>query len=217
MKPNDYYYENYEAIIENYELLANLNHSLIVDSNDIKKKIFFFLARYMKSLDMLNKYYPQNIYLNLEKKISLDNLKRFSKLRGKIIVFNTFLTPKEDKIEKENSSIFTNFINYLYYLFNNKEETDNNQNTKEKCLYKTKIQIMYDYDKKNVGNCYVKDSFFIFQFFSFFKIRNAEVNKKKLEGTILLDCIGRREIFEKKFNVIGNFIYNSGENIISIV
>ena len=56
----------------------------------------------------------------------------------------------------------------------------------------------------------------IFQFFTFFKIKNVIINEEKETGEIELESIGRKEILEEKMcnDLEENYItYNSNENI----
>ena len=214
---------NYKKIIFASEILEDIN-SLLHSNFEKTLEIFgYFIAGIMYALDKCGNtlYCELKIDSLLYNKIEMDlsDLKLFQQNINEIISFKTFLcdlTTLEHlhgqiyRLFKDSNSFFKKIYSELV----------------ENKKYTVSIKINYQYNPKWKTNCFsvskttISLPAKIFQFFSFFRIKNVIINENNFEGEILLDSIPRKEILEEKlYNEFDtNFIsYNINENIFEIL
>ena len=63
----------------------------------------------------------------------------------------------------------------------------------------------------------VNDDEYLFQAFSFYRIKKAEVDYKNYKADIFMETIGKKEILEDKKRLGKEIKYNEKENIMEIV
>ena len=86
----------------------------------------------------------------------------------------------------------------------------------ENDYYDVKFTIYFNYKENAKTNCFKFSKDWIFQLFTFFKIRNVEIDKINKKAEIYLDSICRKEILEEKIYSDNEIIYNIGNNAIEM-
>ena len=114
-----------------------------------------------------------------------------------------------------------NIICYPSFTSTTEEKIVAEEFSKEQILphqYATIITINYKYNKDFIPtavdvseiSAFLDEKECIFLPYSFFKIKNVEIDHINKKGSIELDSIGRKEIFEKKLRDGYKLNYNEG-------
>ena len=192
-----------------YSYLNNRLKNL--DKNDYEI-ISYYTSRLMYALNYFalkyNCFYTKNITLYRGEKKTYSNLLPFERLKGKIILFSSFISTSEDK------NIAIDFSGRL-----NSEK-----------IYKAKQYFSVIYQIKNYSvnstvpcgvnvqslskHCEEKE--ILFQPFSFYLVKNVKFNYKKYTADIDLEIIPKKEIFEEKIQKGAKIIYNKKLNLMVI-
>ena len=209
---------NYQNIVRS-NFINDINILMENNFDLTMEKFGYFIAGFMKALDLFGKNKEAHLIVEseLEKKkvqMDYDDLLKFKNNINKIISFKNFLNEiaptshLHGLIYKFANNISSSMSEFKMYLLGRKN-------------FSVSLKIKYNHkDKKWIPNCFsVSTSAFpekIFQFFTFFIIKNVIINEEKETGEIELESIGRKEILEEKMcnDLEKNYIiYNSNENI----
>ena len=201
--------KNYKAIIEDYigpSTFYTLMNSALTEGNAIfLEKFSYFIGGFLRALDKAGSSIKDKCQLIHEE----DN----------------FFTLNELNIFRENIG---NIISFKYFFyFNSKKMESNFFQSGNSNGYKVLFIINYEYDSNNEFDCYDISglSFFggqdlsLFRIFTFFKIKNVEIDKNNNTAFIILKSIGRQKNFESKFINLKNgnqIVYNTNQRRLEI-
>ena len=198
-----------EVTGDGYEFYMNLNKYLMnpkIENKDYES-IAYFTSEFMYCLDSYG--IKNNMYLRKEmtlyRGLTLDynNLILYEKSKGKIILIPAFSSCCELKeiakyfgmANEKSNSMFSVMFNIKV---NQKENWISNGINIQK--------ISYFKEEKEI----------IIQAFSFFYVRDVQIDVNKRTAEIYLETIGRKEILEKKIKNGKDIEYNEIENIMQI-
>ena len=190
---------------------GDLNKWLMNSKFDSYEAIAYFTARLMYSL---NKYGKNGTYYNLNKtelrrgaKLSYTCLLPYERAKNKVILLSAFTSTTEKESVARN--------------FSGRNATQT--------LYKTKFKfsvifIITNYCKKNwVSNgvniqklSVYDEKEILYQPFSFYYVRDVQIDQKNYKADIYLDTIGKHEILEEQIKNGKFIIYNPKERIMEI-
>ena len=150
--------------------------------------------------------FENNVYRGF--KMNYTNLLQYKRNKGKIILFTNFIfVNSEIKISKLSSGrkrskeIFESkrLFSVIYYIKN---------------IYRDNwIPNLINVTNESK---YRKEKDFLFQPFSFFHVKDVQIDMENYTGDIYLETIGRTEILEEKIKNGKEIIYNKEENIMQI-
>ena len=190
----------------------DLNKCLIYSKIISYEPIAYLTARLMYSL---NKYATiETKYLTEEKelyrgvKLSYSNLLPYERAKGKIILLSAFIPTIEDKdlakkwAGRQNTlSLYkTNLKFSVVFIIKN-------------CNKKGWISNAIDLQQKNEHK---KVKEFLFLPFSFYYVRDVQINLKNYTADIYLDTIGKMEILEEKIRIGKEIEFNQKEGIMQV-
>ena len=139
---------------------------------------------------------------------------------------NFFFTLDELNIFRENIDNIISFKYFFYVFYSEKIRSNAFQNDKSN-YYKVLFIIDYEYNSDNEFDCYdisglsafVSGGLFLNRIFTFFKIKNVEIEKNNNIALITLKSIGKQKNFESKLLNLksGNkIVYNSNKRRLEI-
>jgi len=150
--------------------------------------------------------FENNVYRRI--KMNYTNLLQYKRNKGKIILFTDFIsTSPEIKMSilwsgrKKSKEIFES-SRYFSVI----------------CYIKNICQDNWIPNSINVTDesKYIKEKKVIFQPFSFFHVKDVQIDIENYTADIYLETIGRTEILEEKIKNGKEIIYNKEENIMQI-
>ena len=198
-------------IIEDSTFLKYLNNLLLNNNFELKIKLSYFIACYMKALDLSEEWSSKDSIIKF-KEIMMDiDLNQYKEQIKNIIFFNTFFSSKTLKKADENKSFGKKMLGMFASLFISKEYLPFSND-----FYEVEFTIYYNHNDNYKSNCFKSSNDWIFQLFTFFKIRNVEIDQEKKKAEIYLDSINRKEILEEKIYPDNDIIYNIENNVIEI-
>ena len=191
---------------------SDLNKWLMNSKFNSYEVVAYFTARLMYSLNNFGKtgktYYDINKNeLRRGLKMPYSSLLPYERAKGKVILLSSFTSTSEDVKVAEN--------------FSGRKNTKSLYNTRKrfsviliiKNFYKKKwvpngvnIQKLSVYDEKEI----------LYQPFSFYFVRNVEIDPKNYKADIYLETIGKQEILEEKIKMGKEIKYNEKENIMQV-
>ena len=203
-----------ELIIKEYTketFYGDLNKWLMDANFDSYETIAYFTARLMYSL---NSYGKNGSYYGLNKtelrrgtKLYYSCLLPYERAKGKVILLSAFTSTTEDE------SVARNFSG----------------RNAPKTLYKTRLKfsvifIITNYCKQNwISNgvniqklSVYDESEILYQPFSFYYVRDVQIDQKNYKADIYLDTIGKYEILEEKIKNGEIIEYNQKERIMQV-
>ena len=185
-----------------------MNYILCENKNNLIDKFIFFIAGFLKVIDIAGKngYFinkSNNILYGMNiPRISYDELVIFKENIGNIISFKHIMS---STINKKVSLQFQMGSDYKVLFIIN-------------CNHNSESEFDY-IDISNLSYFRMENEH-LFRFFTFFKIEKVEIDEKNKKAEIVLNSIGRQKDFE--FQIIdlndGNKIrYNENKNMLEIV
>ena len=84
-------------------------------------------------------------------------------------------------------------------------------------LYKSEKNWISNSVDIHKNSKYEKEKEFLFQPFSFYRVKKVEFDIKNFKADIHLETIGKKEILEEKIKFGKNIDYNEKENIMQVV
>ena len=192
---------------------GDLNKWLLNYKSDFYEAVAYFTARLMYSLNSYAKskkmFYKENdktLYRGT--KISYSNLVPYERAKGKIILLSAFTSTSESKdialkfSGRGNSEELynANLLFSVLFIIKNKWKkpwVPNGINIQNESAYKKEKEILY-------------------QPFSFYLVKDVNIDYNKYTADIYLETIGKTEILEEKIKKKEEIIYNKSSNIIEI-
>ncbi len=191
---------------------GDLNKWLMNSKLNSFEPIAYFTSRLMYSLNSYAK--NDRAYYNSDKqklfrgiKLSYSNLLQYERAKGKIILFSTFILTSES----EDIARCFSVRNQASSLYNTKKKfsviviiTNNwKKNWISNAVNTQKLSV---YDEKEV----------LYLPFSFFYVRDVQIDKKLFTADIYLETIGKEEILEEKIKLGKQIEYNNIEKIMKV-
>ena len=207
-----------EKIIYEYSndtIYSDFNNWLLNLSNLAYEKSGYFIGQLMHTLNEYgnknNLGYKETKPINLYRGIYINYLDALSYQihKGKKICFQTFLSTSK----KENTAIFFSYENRRTI-----------SERKEEFKFSLLMEIDHSYKEGFFPLCfyisniskYKNEEEFLFQPFTFFKIKNFKVDYEKYLIRLYLETINKKEILEEKINQNKKIYYNKEEKVIEI-
>lgn len=207
---------NFKKIIFESEIIKDINNLLSSDFEKTIENFGYFIAGIMYSLEKCGNslFCELKIDSLLYNKFEMDysDLKIFEKNKSQIISFKTFLS-ELTTLEHLHGQLFRVIKDSKFFIYKFFNDTK----------YTVSFKINYKYNQLYKSNCFSVSKSFpekIFQYFSFFKIKNVTINENKYEAEIELDSIPRKEVIEEKLcdeSKINYLSYNRDENLLEIL
>ena len=197
------------------EMIDNLNKILSSDNLELIDKFSYFIAGLMLALYTYGEV-KKCLFINngdkLYKRVNLnyEDIKRFENNKNNIILFKTFL----------NNMTTMGHLQGLAYKAKIDACFDKSNNK-----FDTQIYIIHNFNRDSwKATCFSLNTMFfpekIINLFSFFKVREIDVNYNEKIAKVTLETIGIKEILEEKIAQYNNKFsleYNSRENIMEVV
>ena len=205
-----------ELIIKEYTkntFYGDLNKWLMNSKMNSFETVAYFTARLMFSLN--NYGFNNKMYYNLNKsevrrgiKLPYSCLLPYERAKGKVILLSGFTSTSLDENQAKNFSgrnqtreqYKTRLIFSVIYIITNYCKNNwisNGVNIQKESVFKTEKEILY-------------------QPFSFYYVRDVQIDIKNYTADIYLDTIGKYEILEEKIKIGKQIKYNEKENIMEI-
>ena len=192
---------------------GDLNKWLMNSKMNCYEPIAYFTARLMYSL---NKYAKKNDKYLVENKkelhrgvkLSYSNLLPYERAKGKIILLSAFTSTSENEAlakrwagRQDTISLYKANLKFSVVFIikniNKKKWISNGIDVQKESQYKIEKEILY-------------------QPFSFYYVRDVQIDIKNYMADIYLDTIGKFEILEEKIKVGKEIEYNKSEGIMQI-
>ena len=192
---------------------GDLNKWLMNSKMNSFETVAYFTARLMFSLN--NYGFNNKMYYNLNKsevrrgiKLPYSCLLPYERAKGKVILLSGFTSTSLDENQAKNFSgrnqtreqYKTRLIFSVIYIITNYCKNNwisNGVNIQKESVFKTEKEILY-------------------QPFSFYYVRDVQIDLKNYTADIYLDTIGKYEILEEKIKIGKQIKYNEKENIMEI-
>ena len=172
------------------------------------EEVAYFTARLMYSLNRYakqeGKYHNLNINVFRGAKMSYLDILQYERAKGKIIVLSSFTSTSQNEIlaqkwsgRKDSKALFkTNLKFSVIFIIKN--------NFKENWISNgIKIESIYEED-------------ILYLPFSFYYVRDVQIDLKNYMADIYLDTIGKKEILEEKIKIGKEIKYNEKERIMEV-
>jgi hypothetical protein len=205
-----------KLIIQEYTnntFYGDLNKWLMSTNFNSYEVVAYYTARLMFSLNKYaNKegnYYSldqHNLYRGM--KIPYSSILPYERVKGKIILLSSFISTFEDSKISENYS--------------------GRKNAKSLYNLKKKFSVIFiiknNYKKNWISNCvkietktkYNYEKEIVFQPFSFYLVRDVQIDHKNYKADIYLETIGKQEILEEQIKIGKEIEYNEKEKIMQV-
>ena len=202
-----------KLIIEEYTketIYRDLNKWLMNSKLNSFEPIAYFTSRLMYSLNSYAK--NDRAYYNSDKqklfrgiKLSYSSLLPYERAKGKVILLSAFTSTTESEDVARNFS----GRNQTASLYNTRKKFSviliiTNQCKKNWIPNGVNIQKLSVFDEKEI----------LYQPFSFYYVRDVQIDKKLYTADIYLETIGKLEILEEKIKIGKKIEYNKKEKII---
>ena len=205
-----------KLIIQQYTnntFYGDLNKWLMSTNFNSYEVVAYYTARLMFSL---NKYANKegnyhsldqhNLYRGM--KIPYSSVLPYERVKGKIILLSSFISTFEDSKIAEN--------------YSGRENTKSLYNLKKK--FSVIFIIKNNYKKNWISNCvkietktkYNYEKEIVFQPFSFYLVRDVQIDHKNYKADIYLETIGKKEILEEQIKMGKEIKYNEKEKIMEV-
>ena len=188
--------------------LMNMNSTM-----NSYEAVAYFTSRLMYSLNKYGvsnkKYYDENkSEVSRGIKLPYSCLLPYERAKGKIILLSGFTSTSLNEIQAKNFSgrstskeqYKTRLIFSVIYIIKNhykKNWISNGVNIENESVFKTEREILY-------------------QPFSFYYVRDVQINTDEFTADIYLETIGKKEILEEKIKKGENIEYNENEKIMQV-
>ena len=212
-----------ELLLKSLEVFSSNDEDIIKKYTEQKNSFYQDFNYWLNSLDKtaISKiaYFVSSLMFALNNRLTGIICKE-SLFRGMNIDFSNVIKYYMNYIKDNNIISFPSFTS-----------TSINEKTAESFIKKNKnnfgvlFKINYNYDEKiwkflaiNVSSisAYKSENERLFLPFTFYKIKNFELNIENRLAKIELDCIFKKEILEEKLNEKNNVIYNKKDNIMEL-
>ena len=191
---------------------GDLNKWLMNSKLNSYDVIAYFTARLMYSLNSFGKTgqsYYNNDKTELRRgiKLSYSSLLPYERAKGKVILLSAFTSTTESEDVARNFS----GRNQTASLYNTRKKFSviliiTNQCKKNWIPNGVNIQKLSVYDEKEI----------LYQPFSFYYVRDVQIDKKLYTADIYLETIGKLEILEEKIKIGKKIEYNKKEKIMQV-
>ena len=192
---------------------GDLNKWLMNTNFNSYEVVAYFTARLMYSL---NKYANlEGNYFNLNEnelhrgmRIPYSSVLPYERAKGKIILLSAFTSTTEEPKIAEN--------------FSGRKNTETLFKTKKRFSVILKIKNYYKKDWISNGvkieslSQYKKEKEILYQPFSFYYVRDVQIDQQNYKADIYLETIGKQEILEEKIKLGKEIKYNEKEKIMEI-
>ena len=191
---------------------GDLNKCFMYSKINSYEPIAYLTARLMYSLNKYatieKKYLTEEKELYIGVKLSYSNLLPYERAKGKIILLSAFISTIEDKdlakkwAGRQNTlSLYkTNLKFSVVFIIKN-------------CNKKEWISNAIDLQQKNEHK---KVKEFLFLPFSFYYVRDVQINLKNYTADIYLDTIGKMEILEEKIKIGREIEFNQKDGVMQV-
>ena len=191
---------------------GDLNKWLMNSKMNSYEPVAYFTARLMYSLnqyaDKNAKYLTDKKELHRGVKLSYSNLLPYERAKGKVILLSAFTSTSEDEGlakrwagRQDTLSLYkTNLkfsVVFIIKNFTKKQWISNGIDIQKESKYKSEKEILY-------------------QPFSFYYVRDVQIDIKNYLADIYLDTIGKTEILEEKIKIGKEIEYNKKEGIMQV-
>ena len=190
---------------------SDLNKWLMNSKFNSYEVVAYFTARLMYSLNNFGK--TGETYYNLKKelqrglKMPYSSLLPYERAKGKVILLSSFTSTSEDTKVAEN--------------FSGRKNTKSLYNTRKRFSV---ILIITNYCKNNwvpngvnIQKLSVYDEKeILYQPFSFYFVRDVQIDQQNYKADIYLETIGKQEILEEKIKIGKEIKYNEKEKIMQV-
>ena len=210
-------FENLNSLIKNiYEKDTNFWNRSIYCMDIPYESFAYFTARFMNYINNIAgkeeiEYIKENRKFYRGVKMPYVSILPYIGAKGKVIILSSFITASEEKSiaekyagrEKSNIIYKTNlYFSVIFYIKN---------------IYKigwipSAVSILNN-SEKNIE----KENLNIFLPFTFYYVRDVEINIQRYTADIYLETIGKTEILEEEIKMGKKFEYNAKENIVQII
>ena len=210
-------FESFNSLIKKiYERDTNFWNRNIYCMNISYESIAYFTARLMNYINNIAgkeeiEYIKENKKFYRGVKMPYVSILPYLGAKGKVIILSSFITASEEKSiaekyagrEKSNIIYKTNlYFSVIFYIKN---------------IYKigwipSAVSIL-NISEKNIE----KENLNIFLPFTFYYVRDVEINIQKYTADIYLETIGKTEILEEEIKMGKKFEYNAKENFVQII
>ena len=197
----------------NETFFGNFNKWILNSKFNSYEMVTYFTARFMYILNKYaNKegtYYSLNeIEVHRGMKLSYTSLLPYERAKGRLILLTTF-TPTTEEIKRAE---FLSGRDNAKFLYKTKKKFSVILNIKH--YYKNNwisngvtFRELSEYEEKEI----------LFQPFSFYYVRDVQIDYKNYKADIFLENIGKKEILEEKIKIGKEIKYNKKEKIMEII
>ena len=206
-----------KLIIKEYEkntFYGDLNKWLMNQNFNSFDAVAYFSARLMYSLNNYakqeGKYYDsdrKDLYRGM--KLSYSSILPYERAKGKIIVLSSFTSTTEDAKLAEK--------------FSGRNNTQSLYNTRKRFSVMLFIKNYHKKDwisngiKLEVISLYKEEKEVVFLPFSFYYVRDVQIDLNNYKADIYLETIGKKEILEEKIKIGKEIKYNEKEKIMEAI
>ena len=206
-----------KLIIKEYEkntFYGDLNKWLMNQNINLFDAVSYFTARLMYSLNNYakqeEKYYDLNrkeLYRGMN--LPYSSILPYERAKGKIIALSSFASTSEDAKLAEK--------------FSGRRNTKSLYDTKKRFSVILKITNYYKKDWISNGiklediSLYGSEKEIIFLPFSFYYVRDVQIDLYNYKADIFLETIGKKEILEEKIKIGKEIKYNEKEKIMEVI
>ena len=191
---------------------GDLNKWLMNSKMNFYEPIAYFTSRLMFSLNKYattnSTYFTETKELHRGVKLSYSNLLPYERAKGKIILLSAFTSTSEDEDlakrwagRKNTLSLYkTNLKFSVVFIIKNLNKAtwiSNGINIQNEAFYKKEKEIL-------------------FQPFSFYLVRDVQIDLQHYTADIYLETIGKKEILEEQIKIGKEIEYNQKENIMKV-
>jgi len=212
-------FENLNSLIKNiYEKDTNFWNRSIYCMDIPYESFAYFTARFMNYINNMAgkeeiEYIKENRKFYRGVKMPYVSILPYIGAKGKVIILSSFITASEEKSiaekyagrEKSNIIYKTNlYFSVIFYIKN---------------IYKigwipSAVSILNN-SETNIEK--EKENLNLFLPFTFYYVRDVEINIQRYTADIYLETIGKTEILEEEIKMGKKFEYNAKENIVQII
>ena len=188
-------------------------NKLLMNKMEFYETVAYFTARLMYGLNKYakerNMYTKENREFYRGAKMSYSSILPYIRAKGKIIILSSFTSTSEDI----NKAKFFAGRNKSIKLYQNK--------LKFSVLFYIKNYYQSNWISSGVNiqdiSAAKKEKEHLFLPFSFYYLRDVQINTKNYTADIYLETIGKKEILEEEIKKGKEVEYNPNENIIQII
>ena len=216
-----YYFKNINqnlfSIFNDVELANNFNEIIFQNDYETLFDFSYFIAGYIYALNKYSKkvvceFVNNGDLIYTRMKLSKEDLELLQNNINKIITFKNFLSQiySLEHLSGKINAFIDHIKNYKFFI------SDSDK-------FDTNIYITHNFDNLWKASCFsFIDNSKIFNLFSFFRVKEVNINYRRKSASIKLETVGKCEIFEAEIgkkeneNIEYNIEYSPENNIIRI-